>query len=91
MSRLDGARSTISMWHEGDYSTHTRGAKDAIDNARDIACEAVAAMDLEGSGEPFRIADYGAAMIAGVGVIAVILWVREPLEEWVREWLRLQG
>ena len=61
MSRLDGAGSTISMWHEGDYSTHTQGAKDAIDNARGIACEAIAAMDLEGSGEPFRIADYGAA------------------------------
>ena len=61
MSRLDGARSTISMWHEGDYSTHTQGAKDAIDSARGIACEAIAAMDLEGSGEPFRIADYGAA------------------------------
>ena len=61
MSRLDGARSTISMWHQGDYSTHTQGAKDAIDNARDIACEAIAAMDLEGSDEPFRIADYGAA------------------------------
>ena len=61
MSRLDGARSTISMWHEGDYSTHTQGAKDAIDNARDVACEAIAAMDLEGSDEPFRVADYGAA------------------------------
>ena len=61
MSRLDGAQSTISMWHEGDYSAHTQGAKDAIDNARDLACEAIAGMDLEGSGEPFRIADYGAA------------------------------
>ena len=28
MNRLDGTRSTISMWHEGDYSTHTQGAKD---------------------------------------------------------------
>ena len=61
MSRLDGARSTISMWHEGDYSTHTQGAKDAIDNARDLACRAVAEMDLAGTGEPFHIADYGAA------------------------------
>ena len=61
MSRLDGAQSTISMWHEGDYSTHTQGAKDAIDNARDLACEAIAAMDVGGSGEPFHIADYGAA------------------------------
>ena len=61
MSRLDGARSTISMWHEGDYSTHTQGAKDVIDNARDLACEAIAKMDIEGCGEPFHIADYGAA------------------------------
>ena len=61
MSRLDGAQSTISMWHEGDYSTHTQGAKDAIDNARDLACEAIAAMDVGGSGKPFHIADYGAA------------------------------
>ena len=37
MSRLDGALSTISMWHAGDYTTHTRGAKDVIDNARDLA------------------------------------------------------
>ena len=61
MSRLDGARSTISMWHEGDYSTHTQGAKDAIDNARDLACRAMAEMDVEDTGEPFHIADYGAA------------------------------
>ena len=61
MSRLDGARSTISMWHEGDYSTHTQGAKDAIDNARDLACRAIAEMDIAGTGEPFHIADYGAA------------------------------
>ena len=61
MSRLDGARSTISMWHEGDYSTHTQGAKDAIDNARDLACDAIAEMDVAGTGEPFHIADYGAA------------------------------
>ena len=61
MSRLDGAQSTISMWHEGDYSAHTQGAKDAIDNARDLACEAIAGMNVEGSSEPFRIADYGAA------------------------------
>ncbi len=61
MSRLDGARSTISMWHAGDYSAHTQGAKDVIDNARDLACEAIAGMDVEGSGAPFQIADYGAA------------------------------
>ena len=61
MSRLDGARSTISMWHEGDYSAHTQGAKDAIDNARDLACAAIAKMDVAGAGEPFHIADYGAA------------------------------
>ena len=61
MSRLDGARSTISMWHEGDYSTHTQGAKDAIDNARDLACATIAEMDVGGTGEPFHIADYGAA------------------------------
>ena len=61
MSRLDGAQSTISMWHEGDYSAHTQGAKDAIDNARDLACKAIAGMNVEGSSEPFRIADYGAA------------------------------
>ena len=61
MSRLDGAQSTISMWHEGDYSAHTQGAKDAIDNARDLACEAIAGMNVEDSSEPFRIADYGAA------------------------------
>ena len=47
MSRLDGAQSTISMWREGDYSTHTQGAKDAIDNARDLACDAIARMDVE--------------------------------------------
>ena len=61
MNRLDGTRSTISMWHEGDYSTHTQGAKDAIDNARDLACTAIAEMDVEGSDDPFQIADYGAA------------------------------
>ena len=67
MSRLDGARSTISMWHEGDYSAHTQGAKDVIDNARDLACEAIAEMDVAGSSaaarfrRPFHIADYGAA------------------------------
>lgn len=61
MRRLDGARSTISMWHEGDYSVHTRGAKDVIDGARDLACGAIAEMDVAGSGEPFHIADYGAA------------------------------
>ena len=61
MSRLDGARSTISMWHKGDYSTHTQGAKDAIDNARDLACRAIDEMDVAGTGEPFHIADYGAA------------------------------
>ena len=61
MSRLDGARSTISMWHEGDYTAHTQGAKDVIDNVRDLACEAIAGMDVAGSAEPFRIADYGAA------------------------------
>ena len=61
MSRLDGARSTISMWHEGDYSTHTQGAKDAIDNVRDLACATIAEMDVGGTGEPFHIADYGAA------------------------------
>ena len=61
MSRLDGARSTISMWHQGDYSTHTQGAKDAIDNARDLACGAIAEMDIASTGAPFHIADYGAA------------------------------
>ena len=61
MGRLDGAQSTISMWHEGDYSTHTQGAKDAIDNARDLACRAIAEMDIARTGEPFHIADYGAA------------------------------
>ncbi len=61
MSRLDGARSTISMWHEGEYSTHTQGAKDAIDNARDLACGAILEMDVAGAGAPFHIADYGAA------------------------------
>ena len=61
MSRLDGAHSTISMWHEGDYSTHTQGAKDAIDNARDLACVAIAEMEVASTGEPFHIADYGAA------------------------------
>ena len=61
MSRLDGAQSTISMWHEGDYSTHTQGAKDAIDNARGLACRAIAEMDIAEAGEPFHIADYGAA------------------------------
>ena len=61
MSRLDGAQSTISMWHEGDYSTHTQGAKDAIDNARELACEAIAEMDVASTGAPFHIADYGAA------------------------------
>lgn len=61
MRRLDGARSTISMWHEGDYSVHTRGAKDVIDGARDLACGAIAEMDVAGSAEPFHIADYGAA------------------------------
>ena len=54
MSRLDGARSTISMWHQGDYSTHTQGAKDAIDNARDIACGAITAMDLEARASRFE-------------------------------------
>ena len=49
------------MWHEGDYSVHTRGAKDVIDGARDLACDAIAEMDVAGSGEPFHIADYGAA------------------------------
>ena len=61
MSRLDGAQSTISMWREGDYSTHTQGAKDAIDNARDLAREAIAQLDVESDGGPFHIADYGAA------------------------------
>ena len=61
MSRLDGARSTISMWHEGDYTAHTQGAKDAIDNARDLACGAIAEMDVACTGKPFHIADYGAA------------------------------
>lgn len=61
MHRLDGAGSTISMWHEGDYSVHTRGAKDVIDGARDLACDAIAEMDVAGSGEPFHVADYGAA------------------------------
>ena len=61
MRRLDGAGSTISMWHEGDYSAHTRGAKDVIDGARDLACDAIAEMDVAGFREPFHIADYGAA------------------------------
>ena len=60
MSRIDAVQSTISMWREGDYSTHTQGAKDAIDNARDLADAAIAQMDVEDC-RPFHIADYGAA------------------------------
>ncbi len=53
--------STISMWSSGDYTLHTQGAKDVIDNTTDLALDAIAGIDVEHGSGPFTIADFGAA------------------------------
>ena len=45
----------------GYYSQSTRGAKDVIDKCGGMLIEAVAALPEPASGEPVRIADFGAA------------------------------
>ena len=60
-ARSEGRVSTISMWSGGNYSEHTRGAKDVIDNSIDLALRALEKIDIEGGEGPFAIADFGAA------------------------------
>ena len=60
MSDAVKTAATTSMKGGGYYSQSTRGAKIAIDNAWDMLMQAVAALP-EISGQPVRIADFGAA------------------------------
>ena len=53
--------STISMWSGGDYSLHTKGAKDVIDNSIDFALEGLSGIDVAHGEGAFTIADFGAA------------------------------
>ena len=61
MSKSDSKVPTISMWHGGEYSEHTQGAKDVIDNATDLALEGLGSCNVESGDGPFAIADFGAA------------------------------
>ncbi len=61
MSDAAKTAATTSMTGGGYYSQSTRGAKDVIDNAKMMLLEAVAAMPGPASGQPVRIADFGAA------------------------------
>ncbi|MCH9670943.1 MAG: class I SAM-dependent methyltransferase, partial [Gammaproteobacteria bacterium] len=55
-------QSTISMWGSGDYSLHTKGAKDVIDNASDLVLSALEDMDVDPNDErPLQLADFAAA------------------------------
>ena len=52
---------SVSMKGGGYYSLHTQGAKDVIDNTRELALSALADIDLAASDGVFQIADFGAA------------------------------
>ena len=52
---------TIAMRGAGYYSSHTLGAKTAIDKVGDRVVEAIARMPEAASGAPFALADFGAA------------------------------
>lgn len=49
------------MWGGGEYSLHTVGAKNVIDNTGELALDALASIDVEGGAGPFQMADFGAA------------------------------
>src|SRR5262245_11378739 len=51
----------IAMRGEGYYSAHTTGAKQVIDKVGELVVEAVARMPRLQPGQPFVIADFGAA------------------------------
>lgn len=57
----DTTSPVIAMRGAGYYSSHTVGAKAVINAAGELVLDALAAMDVEGSREPFAIADFGAA------------------------------
>lgn len=55
-------QSTISMWGSGEYSLHTQGAKDVIDNATDLVNAAIDSIPMDAADtEPFYVADFAAA------------------------------
>ena len=54
-------QATISMWSAGDYSLHTQGAKDVIDNTAPLALAAIERMEVAESSAPFQLVDYAAA------------------------------
>ncbi|RAZ90869.1 SAM-dependent methyltransferase [Mesorhizobium hawassense] len=59
MSAADGQK--IAMRGAGYYSANTVGAKYVIDKVADLVVEAVAKMPRLADGQPFAIADFGAA------------------------------
>jgi hypothetical protein len=52
---------TIAMLGAGYYSSNTVGAKSVIDNLADRVVEAIADMPSSAPGQPFALADFGAA------------------------------
>ncbi|WP_296741143.1 SAM-dependent methyltransferase [Mesorhizobium sp.] len=59
MSAADGQK--IAMLGAGYYSANTVGAKNVIDKVGDLVVDAVAKMPRPADGQPFAIADFGAA------------------------------
>ncbi|MBZ9661167.1 class I SAM-dependent methyltransferase [Mesorhizobium sp. ESP-6-4] len=59
MSAADGQK--IAMRGAGYYSTNTVGAKYVIDKVGDLVVKAVAGMPRLADGQPFAVADFGAA------------------------------
>jgi hypothetical protein len=53
--------STVSMKGGGYYSLNTLGAKDVIDNTRELALAALGDVDVDAGPGAFQIADFGAA------------------------------
>lgn len=68
----DRTARTMAMKGGGYYSQRTRGAKDVIDNAKGMLLEAVDAISAPVSGQPIRLADFGAAD----GGTSVSAWLR---------------
>ena len=58
---MTSSKHTIAMSARGQYSLHTQGAKDVIDNACELALQALAKTALSDGPAPYNIADYGAA------------------------------
>lgn len=62
MNNISGPSApAIAMRGQGYYSTHTTGAKQVIDKVGELVVEAIARMPHLQSGQPFVIADFGAA------------------------------